>query len=326
LSFDDAYSCALSSGLVGFGDNSDTSPVRAEFLDDGRVCLRIGDCYASAEPGGNFTTKPRCDGWERFAPVDLDNFEIVDVPESPRFSARKRSFKIPKVIHQTFSSIEALSASLTVNIEEMRRINSDWEYRFWTDKDILDFIYDRYGYQILHSFLRINPRYGAARADLFRYLCVYSEGGVYLDIKSGCQKPLNDILHPTDQFLLSQWGNDPNASGLFGRHPELQHIPGGEYQQWHVISTPGHPFLEQVITDVLHNIETYHEALDGVGRMATLRATGPIAYTLAISKRLAGGDYRYFEAESAGLNYRRVGDISALYRRHYSDQTSPLIM
>ncbi len=38
------------------------------------------------------------------------------------------------------------------------------------------------------------PRYGVVLADIFRYLVIYNEGGVYLDIKSTVNRPLDEII------------------------------------------------------------------------------------------------------------------------------------
>ncbi|RYF20514.1 MAG: hypothetical protein EOO77_07875 [Oxalobacteraceae bacterium] len=71
------------------------------------------------------------------------------------------------------------------------------------DGEIRRFIDDEYGADILANFDCIRREYGAARADLFRYLLIYKRGGVYLDIKSGFERSLDEVLQPDDQMLLS---------------------------------------------------------------------------------------------------------------------------
>src|SRR5438067_2696757 len=87
---------------------------------------------------------------------------------------------IPKVIHQTFPTKD-LPPRIQANVELIRSQNPDYEWNFYDDKKIVDFISSRYDQRILDLYLKINPNYGAARADLFRYLCIYQLGGVYLD-------------------------------------------------------------------------------------------------------------------------------------------------
>lgn len=237
--------------------------------------------------------------------------------------ARQR--RIPKIIHQTYETAD-IPDVLTDGIDRLRSSNPDWQYNYYSGKDCHDFIYEYYGWDVLKTYLSLNPRYGAARADLFRYLVIYHFGGVYLDIKSGTLVPLSDIIQPTDDYLLSQWQNRPGQQFFrWGLHPELTDTVGGEYQNWHIISSPGHPFLEVVIEKVLRNIRCYDEITDGVGFMAALRTTGPIAYTLAIESVRQKHTHRVFDAHAAGIVYEllpRPGSPTG----HYSRQTTPLVL
>ena len=102
-------------------------------------------------------------------------------------------------------------------------------------------------------------------------------------------------------------------------------MPGGEYQQWHVIGSPGHPFLEQVIIRVLKGIHTYDENTDGVGPSATLRVTGPIAYTLAINSVLSDHPHTMIPGNRNPFIYMNVENYHS-YVKTYRTQTTPLIL
>ena len=94
------------------------------------------------------------------------------------------------------------------NIDKIRAMNPEYEYRFYDDADMVEFIKSNYDPDNpFDYFNRINPKYGAARADLFRYLLIYKCGGVYLDIKSSVTRPLREIIAGSDRYLLSQWRN-----------------------------------------------------------------------------------------------------------------------
>jgi hypothetical protein len=209
-------------------------------------------------------------------------------------------------------------------------MNPDWEYRIYDDSDIICFISKNYGQRVLNYFNRINPKYGAARADLFRYLLIYKCGGAYLDIKSTIDKSLNDVLHVDDQYLLSNWRDkEENKYSSWGFCPEVEDISGGEFQQWHVIAAPGHPFLKAVIDNVLRNIDKYNPTLHGTGKPAVLRVTGPIAYTLAIAPLLDFHKHRFACSKSdIGLEYsifNNVNDHNAIFKSHYSELSEPVI-
>ncbi len=113
---------------------------------------------------------------------------------------------IPKIIHQSYSTVD-LNEKLLQNISNIKNLNPDWEYRYYDDEDCVVFIKNNFDDRILQAYNKINPVYGAARADLFRYLLIYKIGGVWLDVKSSITKPLDSTLEPNDHFLLSQWQN-----------------------------------------------------------------------------------------------------------------------
>lgn len=233
---------------------------------------------------------------------------------------------IPRILHQTFYE-RTLAPQLQHNVDALRAANPDWEYRFYDDDDILRFIRDHYPPAVLEHFLRIDARYGAARADLFRYLLMYKVGGVYLDIKSGAARPFDSVLQPDDQFVLSYW-NQSNAASGWGQHYELRDIAAGELQQWHIICAPGHPFMKAVLDTVLANIDTYVPSLHGVGKNGVLRVTGPIAYTRAIHRILAQHPHRIVDSErDLGLTYNiyRNQSHETAFKSHYSVQVHPLL-
>lgn len=209
----------------------------------------------------------------------------------------------------------------------MRSANPGWEHLFYDDADVRRYLLTCYGPELLHYFDAINPRYAAARADLFRYCALYREGGVYLDIKSRATKPLNEVLRPSDRFLLSYWTGGGQHGG-WGVHPDLKRLAGREFQQWFIVAAPGHPFLRAVIEAVLRNIRNYHPLRHSVGKPAVLRVTGPIAYTLAITPLLALYPHRLVDsAAELGLQYSiyPARDHEAALGAHYSEIGEPLV-
>ena len=101
--------------------------------------------------------------------------------------------RIPRILHQTSSSRE-LPTEVAENIKNLQSTNAEWKYEFYDDQDILNFIRKNYDARIQKAYDRINPRYGAVRADFFRYLLIYRTGGIYLDIKSGANRKFDDIV------------------------------------------------------------------------------------------------------------------------------------
>lgn len=204
---------------------------------------------------------------------------------------------IPKIIHQTYFT-KNLPKEIYQVVEKLKRLNKNYEYRFYDDTDIIEYIKLHFNKRYLEAFLSINPLHGAAKADFFRYLVLYNEGGIYLDIKSSCSVPFDQLISDDDRYFISQWQNlhgQPHE-GFGLNYKELKFIQGGEYQQWYLIAEPKSPFLKKVIDNVLNNIENYAPwkyGLSGYGKMGVLNVTGPIAYTLAIHPLLNQYQYRF---------------------------------
>lgn len=230
--------------------------------------------------------------------------------------------KIPRIIHQTYFTND-IPLEIQDIIIRLRVNNPNWEYRFYNDNDVLNYIKNNFSDDILCTYLKINKKYGAARADFFRYLVIYKEGGVYLDIKSTCIYALDDIINENDEFILCHWQNDVGMKSQFaGIHEELKNIPYGEFQQWHIIAKSGSPFLEKVIEVVVNNINSYNPWIHNIGKRAVLRVTGPIAYTKAIYPLLNCYSYTWYRYDSdIGLTYSELKhDFKhiEIMGRHYS--------
>ncbi|QJD99902.1 hypothetical protein HH212_07595 [Massilia forsythiae] len=249
-------------------------------------------------------------------------------PEQVRLPEFEQGAAIPRIIHQTFYD-RNLPGPLKANVERMKALNPGWEYRFYDDADIEAFIKQNYPAFVWDYYERIDKRYGAARADFFRYLLMYKVGGVYLDIKSGALRPLDSVLKPDDCFILSKWHSEDGGFEHWGLVFDLRHLHGGEYQQWHIVCSPGHPFLKAVLEQVFFNIDHYDPHLHQTGKRGTLRVTGPVPYTLAIERIRERYPHRVVDSRAAlGLEYNVIdGDQGhvKVFKGHYSLQTASII-
>ncbi|MFT6754435.1 MAG: mannosyltransferase OCH1-like enzyme [Candidatus Azotimanducaceae bacterium] len=246
----------------------------------------------------------------------------------PKF---KMGVVIPRVIHQTYPVKEKLPAVLAENINNTRALNPNWKYCLYDNDDRENFILQYYGTEVLDCYCKIDSSYGAARTDLFRYLLIYAVGGVYLDIKAAVSKPFEKVILPSDHFILSKW--DQCTHPGWGFHPDLSGMPGGEYQQWHIISVAGHPYLKVVIEKVLENVERYNPFRHGVGRKGVLKLSGPIAYSKAIEGIKSSGEAREVDiCADFGIEYSlyKKGIDSQemhmhLFKKHYTKLKTPVI-
>lgn len=203
--------------------------------------------------------------------------------------------KIQHVIFQTTKDKSTLSGPIRENIERIRQMNPDWEYRLFDDADIEQYIHQYYGEKIGEFYHRIDAHYGAAKADFFRYLVIYREGGVYLDIKSTLDKPLSSVIREDDVYVLSYWNNLPGQGHEgYGHYPGLPaSIERGEIIQWYLAAAAGHPLLRKIIVRMLSNIDHYNPYIHGVGWTGTVTTTGPVMYTTLIWESLRDEPERF---------------------------------
>jgi hypothetical protein len=135
---------------------------------------------------------------------------------------------------------------------------------------------------------------------------------VYCDIKSGFSRPLDNVLHIDDEYILSR---------LPSLHKELPH---GELLTHFVIAAPRHPFSAAVIEKIVRNIRGYRP-WHAVGRNGVIRTTGPVAYTLAIDPLLDRAGHRFVIEEEIGSYFSIDYDHLSVFPNHFSARTEPVV-
>ena len=243
------------------------------------------------------------------------------------FKTTNGSKYIPKTIHQIFIPDKTKMHSVFKNnVDRIKKLNPNWKHILYDNNDIDKYIKTNYGIQMLNIYNMINPEYAAARADFFRYLLMYKEGGVYLDIKSGMKYALDVIINEDDQYIISHWAGKPNAHLLDNKN--------GEFQQWHIICRPNHPYLKAVINNVISNILNYDVKKDGVSKLGVLKVTGPIVYSKSIQPILSQYNHKLYKAnEYFGLIYNNLQNNTYLFshkmffnKKHYSNLSTPIVI
>lgn len=218
---------------------------------------------------------------------------------------------VPRIMHQIWLRGGELPSALQRNVDNLRSRNPGWEHRLWTSREADELLADCDD-EIAEAFHRIDPLYGAARADLLRHLIIYRHGGVYCDIKSGFSRPLDDVLHADDDYLLCR---------VRSLHKEL---PNGELLTHFVIASPRHPFSAAVIQKILRNIDGYRP-WHAVGRNGVIRTTGPVAYTLAIDRLLDRAPHKFVTEEEIGSYFSIDYDHLSVFPNHFSTRTEPVV-
>lgn len=274
-----------------------------------------------------------CAAWRNDDETNLmqRSLQISGMGGGERLNAPKpKTNSIPRKIYQTYSTPLEYSASGFENCSQhvLKQLNPDWDYQLFFEVDIEHYIKNTYGQTMWSLYSSIHPSYGAARADLFRYLLLYDRGGVYFDAKSLCNHSLSTMLLADDSYILA------HSRYMLQRKVENQL---GEYINWFIAAAPRHPFLKAVISKVVQNLLALHKESfyngpfipQGTTKGAYLRTkrmvlnvTGPAAYTMAIQTVKAPHRNIGFYPDS-GFQYECV---KHRFANHYSYSHSPLII
>lgn len=144
---------------------------------------------------------------------------------------------IPLLIHQVYFHPKYQNHELDVELYETcminRHMNPEYTYHMYNEQDILAYIRDHYP-GILPLYQRIVP--AAFKADLFRYLVLYREGGVYMDCKTSTIVPLRTFIPSHTSFVC------------------FLDILEGCIQNSFIACSPGHPILRDMIERCCRNI------------------------------------------------------------------------
>ncbi len=161
--------------------------------------------------------------------------------------------KIPKIIWQTNYTNE-VSLPVYLNYLFNRLMSLDYEYRYVSTEDRLEFIKSHFSPEIINAFEQLTD--GASQADFWRLSTLNYYGGVYLDIDAHFVWPLSGIIKPDmkEVFLVNK-----------------QH-----YTNYFIASAKNNPILEKTIKLIVENIEK--KQIDG----GVYELTGPSVLNKAI--------------------------------------------
>lgn len=180
--------------------------------------------------------------------------------------------KIPKIIIHTWKSNE-IPQKYDKDIESLRKFNPDFEFKFFSDQDIEQFLKDNYPeYFLIYEKLPIKIQ----KIDYFRYVALYHFGGFYFDLDITGLKSLSDLCDKSCIFPI-----DTHISQImyikdrFKSYKNKINILLGQYA---FASEPKHPFIEKLITSINDNINRYindYKKPYGKTKLYVYRSTGP---------------------------------------------------
>ncbi len=153
---------------------------------------------------------------------------------------------IPKIIWQTYEcnykdlDLKALECS-----SSWKQINPEWDYRYVSGKEREQFVLKNFGEEWHKIYMSYTA--GVLKADLWRYMCLYINGGLYSDIDILCKKPIEYWLDINLNFAVSEEPDNPG------------------YTQMIFASSPNNIFLENILKDIKEQFylnTTYKNIID----------------------------------------------------------------
>ena len=166
---------------------------------------------------------------------------------------------IPKIIHQTYKSFDTIPAHWSHVPDSWKKHHPEWEYKFWSDKDIYDFIDNNYSSYA--EFFRALPHH-IQRVDMVRYFILYHYGGLYSDLDI---EALGNI-----DFVFSDVHKNNGGSVYLIRSPN-----GRYFTNMFMASQPKHRFWLQVIDEIVDRVQHNKFGWMVDKHLIVLNTTGP---------------------------------------------------
>jgi hypothetical protein len=215
-----------------------------------------------------------------------------------------------------------------------KAMGKNYQQEIITDDDYIPFLEKHFGkgHKILKALSVLNPKYGAARADLMRYAIMYIKGGIYLDFKSCIIKKLPEMPYHIDMITAR---NDSAQTHFF---------TGGEIINWFLYARKKSPIMLDILNTCIFNILYLHEHPNKIkeydiaeygifsgettSKSMTLNVTGPIMLTNVIENSKYRDTVLIDQKINDYVKYmcQPINIFAGTGKKHYSKQTEPIVI
>lgn len=139
--------------------------------------------------------------------------------------------------------------------------NPNFTHSIITDDMIDEWIFQEFSnVPLIIKTWKLLPKF-ILKADFFRYLVIFSRGGIYSDIDTSCLKPIGEWALFNDEYLQKNknYHNNKNLIGLaIGIEADPDRPDWNEWYarriqfvQWTIAGKRGHPFLRELISRIV---------------------------------------------------------------------------
>ncbi|KAH6856329.1 hypothetical protein B0I37DRAFT_367129 [Chaetomium sp. MPI-CAGE-AT-0009] len=191
--------------------------------------------------------------------------------------------------------------------------NTDYEVEFMTESSADSYVKTKFGAthpDLVEMYLGLTVP--ILKADILRYLLLFSEGGVYCDLDVSCEVPIDEWVPPQYQgnaSVVVGWEFDVGWPGNFIR----------QFATWSIMAKPGSPHLWMVVQDILQsfrdkmkekNVPIEGLTLEMLGDVVD--ATGPRRFTRSILKSVGEAYNTTLQDIQELLEPKLAGDVLVL--------------
>lgn len=142
---------------------------------------------------------------------------------------------IPRILWQT-NFTDKCSLPMWANYRRNRRLSDDFEHRLFGNDECAAYVHAHASPRVAAAYDRLSD--GAARADLWRLVVLFEEGGVYMDVDGSLVRPLSDIVAGRSHVWL--WDRK-------------------RFSNYFLASVPRNPVVAKFIDCVVDHIEHHAE-------------------------------------------------------------------
>lgn len=204
---------------------------------------------------------------------------------------------IPKIIWQTYeTNYEDLIDDAKQCSQTWIDKNPGWEYRYMSATDRENFILNYFGQEWLDIY-NMCPK-NIMKANIWRVLVIYKYGGMYVDLDTVCNIPIDDWIKEKDMIVCID--DDMINYAFFA-----------------FLSTPSNIAL----LDMMNNIKKAFQNPNFLNDRAVFDLTGETIWTDAIEKNKDNififNDYKMFESQLL----KHFGTFKNWHEKGYSQWT-----
>jgi hypothetical protein len=225
--------------------------------------------------------------------------------------------RIPRRFVQTWKTgfVDAPQARRMI---EFRNQHPDFDFEFYDDDRMHEYMFDNWAQHPIFEIFK-NSKWGASRADIWRYCVLHQHGGIYLDFDSSINFDLNMVPEGLTELIsfesnpLTQFVIDPSQPNFeffreSGFREPLLGVPANPVVQWCLMFAPQHPIMALAIELIVKHAPHYRNRRFLSVHNAIINFTAPLLLTQAVwTYRRAGHPVNQLGIDFNGLaTFKRI--------------------